>query len=69
MIVEQIENIDQALLDELVQNRTPESVTLEFKAELPNNSDTPKREFLKDVCAMANAQVATSSTESRKTKA
>lgn len=55
MILEQLEKISAALLEELSANETPESGTLEFKRTLPGAGDSEKREFLKDVCAMANA--------------
>jgi hypothetical protein len=38
----------------LVENRTPESRTLEYKRELPGGTDEAKKEFLADVTAFAN---------------
>jgi hypothetical protein len=56
MILERVDVISSALIAELVANKTPESSTLEFKRDLPGTSDGDKREFLKDVCAMANSR-------------
>ena len=42
-------------VEDLIELRSGESQTLEFKSELPAFSDRGKAEFLKDVCAMANA--------------
>lgn len=39
----------------LIDARAEESLTLEFKAQLPGNKDNERREFLKDVTAFANA--------------
>ena len=40
----------------LKDNRVPESQELEYKQELPGNSDSAKKEFLADISAFANAQ-------------
>lgn len=42
-------------IEDLIALRSGEAETLEFKAELPSFSDRGKAEFLKDICAMANA--------------
>jgi hypothetical protein len=42
-------------IQDLLELKSGESETLEFKSELPALSDKGKAEFLKDVCAMANA--------------
>lgn len=55
MILEHIDKIGAVLVQELTSNKTPESKSLEFKRALPGTSDGDKREFLKDVCAMANS--------------
>lgn len=47
--------IDEPFLAELVRDGCPESETLEFKVAPPGLSDNDKREFMKDVCALANA--------------
>jgi predicted HTH transcriptional regulator len=47
--------IDEGRLLELCAQHFPESQTLDLKQQLPGNADADKREFLKDVCAMANS--------------
>lgn len=42
-------------LEELVAAQVPEGLRLEYKRELYGNSDSDKREFLKDVTALANS--------------
>lgn len=42
-------------IQSLVAAKKPEGPQLEFKQELPGNSDSDKKEFLADVCAFANA--------------
>lgn len=56
MLAERIEEIGADLLRALVAERRSETGSLEFKAELPGNSDQDIKEFLKDVAAMANGQ-------------
>lgn len=55
MLLVQSNKIDESYLDSLVRDECPESDTLEFKAVPPGTSDNDKREFMKDVCALANA--------------
>ncbi|MHA6892365.1 AlbA family DNA-binding domain-containing protein [Ralstonia pseudosolanacearum] len=55
MIFPQLDDIDEAKLLALTQDKMPETGTLEFKERLPGTGDSEKKEFLKDVCAMANA--------------
>jgi len=56
MISEFLADVNEGRLNELCAARTSESLTLEFKRELPARGlDQAKAEFLKDVCAMANA--------------
>lgn len=55
MLLVPTSKIDESYLASLVRDRCPESDTLEFKSEPPGSSDNDKREFMKDVCAMANA--------------
>jgi hypothetical protein len=55
MLPDKLDAADEALLRSLCQQACPEAQTLEFKAELPERSDRGKAEFLKDVCALANA--------------
>lgn len=45
----------EAILREGCRERWPESQTLDFKRELPGLDARGRNEFLKDVCAMANA--------------
>lgn len=51
----QLQAIDETWLADLIANKTPETGSLEFKRELPGGSDKSRAEFLKDVCAFANA--------------
>lgn len=47
--------VTKANLDALLDNAVPESRRLEYKEELPGSNDDAKREFLKDVSALANS--------------
>ena len=47
--------VDEALLTTVCIEHWPESQTLDFKRLLPANDEKGKQEFLKDVCAFANA--------------
>lgn len=51
-----LETIGEADIRALVENRVPESIRLEFKRDLVGTSDDAKKEFLKDVCALANSR-------------
>lgn len=42
-------------LHEQIENGVPESRTVDYKRDLPGNSDSSRQEFLKDVCALANS--------------
>ncbi len=42
-------------IEDLIEHQVPESRNLEFKRQLPGNSDSEKKEFLADVTAMANS--------------
>jgi len=55
MLPGQINVIDESLLQAACTEQWPESQTLDFKRELPGIDDRAKQEFLKDVCAFANA--------------
>ena len=55
MLLDQLESLNEAKLQKLCDESYEESVTLDFKRELPGTSDKDKQEFLKDVCAFANA--------------
>lgn len=49
-----VANLVEADLQRLIDNRVPEGRRLEYKQELPGGSDPERREFLKDISAMAN---------------
>ena len=48
-------DMTEAILREACREHWPESQTLDFKRELPAPNPRGRSEFLKDVCAMANA--------------
>jgi hypothetical protein len=54
MINRQFDSIDKSDIDALVDNKQTERRTLEYKSELPGESDDSKREFLGDVASFAN---------------
>ena len=54
MLLVSLDQVDAALLLNLCGDRCPESQTLDFKRDLPGNSDKDKHDFLKDVCSFAN---------------
>jgi hypothetical protein len=49
------ENLSEDDVAELVAGQVPEGLRIEYKRELYGNSDSERREFLKDVSAFANA--------------
>lgn len=51
----QLESIIESDLQDLVHNKVLENKTLEYKEDLPGNSDKDKKEFLADISAFANA--------------
>lgn len=51
----ELDAITEADLQSLADNDVAEDRTLEFKRELPGNSESAKKEFLYDVSALANA--------------
>lgn len=55
MIARNIDQITEADLLDLENNSVAESKTIEYKQELPGNSDDDKKEFLADVSSFANA--------------
>ena len=55
MLLEDIAKLNAQYLQQLCNDKCPESKTLDFKRELPGNSDKEKHELLKDVCSFANA--------------
>jgi len=50
-----VERIVQSDIETLIANSVREGRTVEYKAEVPTNSDDDKREFLADVSSFANA--------------
>lgn len=55
MLPAQLKNLSEALLAQACADRWPETLTLEFKRDLPGTGDKEKGELCKDVSAMANA--------------
>lgn len=55
MINKKINDITEADLQALIDNNVLEGKTIEYKRELPSNSDSSKKEFLADVTSFANA--------------
>lgn len=55
MLSAQLADIHEALLTSVCAEHWPESQTLDFKRTLPATDDKGRQEFLKDVCAFANA--------------
>jgi hypothetical protein len=55
MIPGELTAIDEPLLASACAQRWPESQTLDFKRLIPGTDERSSREFLKDVCAMANS--------------
>lgn len=56
MILKPLGQISEADITGLLTNGVPESVTLEYKRDLPGTADADKREFLADASAFANTQ-------------
>jgi len=50
-----IKTLDEASLSLICEQRWQEGDALDFKLQLPGREDKARREFLKDVCAFANA--------------
>jgi len=55
MIPKNFDDITKADIDLLVDNKTSEIKTLEYKQELPGPKDSDKKEFLADISSFANA--------------
>jgi predicted HTH transcriptional regulator len=55
MIDKTLDTIQKADIDALVDGKKSERRTLEYKAELPGDSDDAKREFLSDISSFANS--------------
>lgn len=56
MLLQSLAQVDVSLLQKLCDDRCPESQSLEFKRDLPGNSDKDKHEICKDVAALANTE-------------
>lgn len=54
MLFQSLDQLDSSHLQKLCDDKCPESQSLEFKRELPGNSDKGKHEICKDVAALAN---------------
>lgn len=54
MLEKNIEDIFVEDLQSLIDNEVPEGKRIEYKQELPGNSDSEKKEFLSDVSSFAN---------------
>lgn len=54
MINKKIKDIKQEDLQALINNKVIEGKNIDYKKELPNNSDSSKKEFLADVTSFAN---------------
>jgi hypothetical protein len=55
MLLSNMDQLSEAYLASLCTDGCPESSSLDFKRDLPGNSDKDKHELLKDVCALANS--------------
>lgn len=55
MIPKNFDDISKEHIDLLVENKTAELKTLEYKEQLPGPQDSDKKEFLADVSSFANA--------------
>jgi len=55
MIDKRFDAIEKSDIDAMVASKTSERRTLEYKAELPRESDDAKREFLSDIASLANS--------------
>lgn len=55
MISKPLNEITIQDLDRLKNNAVPEGLTIEYKSQLPTNSDSDRKEFLADISSFANA--------------
>jgi hypothetical protein len=55
MIPKRLDDIDEETLASLLSNAVSEGRTIEYKRQLPSNSDGDKKEFLADVSSFANS--------------
>lgn len=56
MLLFQLDQLDEEKLQKICDDLTSETLTLEFKRDLPGKEKEDKVEFLKDVAALANAE-------------
>jgi hypothetical protein len=56
MLPYHLNQLDETKLQQVCNESTSESLTLEFKRELPSKEKSDKVEFIKDVTALANAE-------------
>lgn len=56
LIGKSFDEINNATIDNLIAGGVGESISLEYKAELYGDREADKREFLKDISALANTQ-------------
>ena len=54
MILSRLEQVDETVLQSLITGAVAEGKTIDYKQELPGNSDGDKKEFLADVSSFAN---------------
>src|SRR6266403_770863 len=54
MWTQTLTDLDASDIQQLVDDGTEESTTLEYKQQFPQSSDDDRREFLYDVAALAN---------------
>ncbi len=55
MINKHLNQINDNDLENLIANSIPESKTIEYKRDLPGNSDNDRKEFLADISSFANS--------------
>ncbi|KPF70330.1 hypothetical protein IP84_00810 [beta proteobacterium AAP99] len=55
VLAKELADLTEADIQALIDDRTPESMTLEFKRDLPGKDDKGRIELYKDVCALANS--------------
>lgn len=55
MLNKKIEELKESDLQSLIDNKVLESKTIDYKKELPNNTDSAKKEFLADITSFANS--------------
>jgi hypothetical protein len=56
MLATSFDSLTPSLIQSVCEGKWPESVSLEFKRDVPGTSDRDKHELLKDICALANSE-------------